>query len=96
MPSIDAHGHALAYGSTGGYDAQRAGLKGSALGIAIFDDKSEVRSEVYEILDLVREARGVLATSHLSAAEIVTLVPVAFGGARQHRYSQPTQTTVQV
>lgn len=77
MPSIDAHGHALAYGSTGGYDAQNAGLKGDPYGISIFDDKNEVRSEVYEILDLVREASGVLATSHLSAAEIVTLVPIA-------------------
>lgn len=77
MPSIDADGHALAHGRTGGYEAQGAGLTGSERGITILDDAGGLRAEVYEILDLVREADALLATSHLSAREVVALVPLA-------------------
>jgi hypothetical protein len=77
MPSIDADGHALAHGSTGGYDSQGAGLAGSERGISIFGAGGEIRDEVYEILDLVKNADAILATAHLSAAEVVALVPIA-------------------
>ncbi|MDP9365878.1 MAG: DUF6282 family protein [Chloroflexota bacterium] len=77
MPSIDADGHALAFGHTGGYDVQSAGLAGTARGISILDDAGELRGAVHEILDLVKAADAVLATAHLSAAEVATLVPVA-------------------
>lgn len=77
MPSIDAHGHALAHGQTGGYEAQSAGLAGHAQGISIVDEAGVVRDAVYEILDLIKVADAMLATSHLSAPEIRALVPLA-------------------
>ena len=77
MPSIDADGHALAFGGTGGYHAQTAGLMGTARGISIFDDAGKVRAEIHDILDLVKEADAVLATSHLAAGEVAALVPIA-------------------
>jgi hypothetical protein len=90
MPSIDADGHALAHGHTGGYDAQGAGLKGTQRGISIFDDHGEIRSEVYEILDLVREADVILATAHLSATEVQALVSTALArGVRKVVITHP-------
>lgn len=77
MPSIDADGHAQAHGRTGGYDSEDSGIKGMSRGISIFDDANSIRREVHEIIDLVKNAGAVLATSHLSAAEIMALVPVA-------------------
>ena len=77
MPSIDAEGHARAYGQTGGYDAQQAGLRGEAQGLSIFDDRGEILDAVIEILDLVQQADAILATAHLSAPEVLALVPLA-------------------
>jgi hypothetical protein len=77
MPSIDADGHALAFGHTGGYDAQSAGLSGTARGISILDGRERIVPAVYDILDLIREADAVLATAHLAAREISALVPAA-------------------
>lgn len=77
MPSIDAHGHALAFGHTGGYDAQSAGLSGSPVGISVLDDAGKIRNEISEILALVKEHDAVLATAHITAEEVVALVPAA-------------------
>ncbi|MDQ3044628.1 MAG: DUF6282 family protein [Chloroflexota bacterium] len=77
MPSIDADGHAQAYGATGGYDAQQSGLRGEPRGLTIFDDRGQVVDAVIDILDLVREAGAILATAHLSAPEVLALVPIA-------------------
>ncbi len=77
MPSIDANGHALAFGSTGGYDVQRSGVAGQPRGISVVDDGGTLRPEVFEILDLMKAHDAILATAHLSAAEVVELVPAA-------------------
>lgn len=77
MPSIDAEGHARAFGETGGYDAQRSGVRGTAHGISILDDQGRLRPEVYDILDLVEAAGAILATAHITAGELTTLVPIA-------------------
>lgn len=77
MPSIDAQGHARAYGQTGSYDDQEAGLKGTPQGISIVDGSGDICQDVYEIVDLIKEAGVILATSHLSAAEVKALVPMA-------------------
>ncbi|MGI8826648.1 MAG: DUF6282 family protein [Chloroflexota bacterium] len=77
MPSIDADGHAQAFGRTGGYDAQKSGLEGTSHGISIFNDHDVIRPEVYEIIDLIKEAGAILATSHLSTVEIKALIPLA-------------------
>lgn len=80
MPSIDAHGHALAFGHTGAYDAQSADLSGSHTGISILNGAGTLLPEVHEIIALVKQHGAVLATAHLSAAEIVALVPAALAG----------------
>ena len=77
MPSIDAHGHALAFGHTGGYAAQSAGLSGAPAGISVLDDAGKLRPELFEIMALVKRHDAVLATAHLSAEEVVALVPAA-------------------
>ena len=77
MPSIDAHGHALAFGHTGGYDAQTAGIAGTPTGISVLDDAGELRPEVFEIMALVQRHGAVLATAHLSAEEVRALAPAA-------------------
>lgn len=77
MPSIDADGHALAFGHTGGYDAQTAGLSGTPRGISILDDQGTLVPAVSDIIDLVKDADAILATAHLSAAEVTALVPIA-------------------
>lgn len=51
--------------------------EGKAGGIAIFAEDGTIRSEVYEIVDLIRQANAILATGHLSVEEIVTLVSLA-------------------
>jgi len=77
MPTIDTDGHAQAHGQTGGYEAQGADLSGTPRGISIFDEVGKIWPAVYEILDLVKEVGAILATAHLSAVEIVALVPAA-------------------
>lgn len=76
MPSIDADGHARAFGRTGGYDAQQSGLAGEPRGISIFDDDDKIRAAVFKILDLVKAAGALPVTAHLSASEVTALVPV--------------------
>lgn len=76
MPSIDADGHARAFGHIGGSDAQKSGLAGEPRGISIFDDDDKIRAAVFEILDLVNAAGALPATAHLSASEVTAMVPV--------------------
>ena len=74
---VDADVHARAFGHTGSYDVQTAGLGGPTRASSIFDGRGALQGAVFESLDLIQEADAVLATSHLSAAEVIALVPIA-------------------
>jgi hypothetical protein len=73
MPTIDAWNHGLAHGRTGVYDVQTGG-RNAGEGLKVLDDKGNLKSELYEILELVAKYDAILSTSHLSSHEIVTLV----------------------
>lgn len=47
-------------------------------GIEIWDENKQLKSEVYEILELIADADIILATGHLSVEEVVVLVDTAF------------------
>lgn len=64
MPTIHAENHIAIYGK-GKYCHDH--------GIRILDEKGELKSEVYDILDLVKAYKAVLATGHLSIEESVIL-----------------------
>jgi hypothetical protein len=51
--------------------------QGKPGGLTIFTDDGRIRSTVYDILDLVREADVILGTGHLSVEETVALVRLA-------------------
>lgn len=46
-------------------------------GLEIWDENKEILSEVHEILELIAEAKIVLATGHLSTEEVMVLVDAA-------------------
>lgn len=73
MPTVDAAYHAEVHGGTG----TLVGLSGGRVGgptYTVLDDAGELKPEVVEILGLIAEHDGVLATSHLSYAEIKPLI----------------------
>jgi hypothetical protein len=72
MPTVDAGYHAEVHGGTGGYEGQTGGLKGE--GIYVTDAQGELTSTAKQVLELVAQYGAILATSHLSPKEIVTLV----------------------
>lgn len=80
MPTVHAAGHAAVYGTVGGYAEQQASGRpapgGAGDGIRILAGGRLV-DEVFEILDLIREHDAVLATGHLSAEEIESLLRAA-------------------
>lgn len=73
MPTVDAAYHAEVHGGTG----TLVGLSGGRTGgptYTVLDDAGQLKPEVVEILGLIAEHDGVLATSHLSYAEIKPLL----------------------
>jgi len=76
MPSGHARFHAELTGELGnwGYSDMRIYNPAGAKGITVLDDRGDLTPEAEEVLRLVREHNAVVATSHLSPAEIVTLV----------------------
>lgn len=63
MPTMDSANHRRRSGESGG--------------ITIFDQTHKILDEVYEIMDLTRNANAIFATGHLSVEEILALVEVA-------------------
>ncbi len=76
MPTIDSSFHASLHGGTGGYDFQKGG-RTKADGIPVVDREGAILDEVYEVLELIREHRAILGTSHLAPGEIISLVSAA-------------------
>ncbi|WP_051792234.1 DUF6282 family protein [Amycolatopsis jejuensis] len=72
MPTSDAGYHAQIHGSTGNYGTQAGGIE-NADGYWVLED-GKLKDEVVEVLKLIAEHNAVLATCHLSPAEIVALV----------------------
>jgi Family of unknown function (DUF6282) len=72
LPTLDAGGHAAAYGATGAYPAQ-AGAREGAPPLPVLDDAGEPRQELLEIIALVRDAGACLATGHVAADAVVAV-----------------------
>jgi len=73
MPTIDAWYHGQVHGRTGAYDVQSGG-RNAGPGITVLDEVGKLKSEVYEILDLIAKYDVILGTCHLSPTEIYVLV----------------------
>jgi hypothetical protein len=76
FPTIDAEGHVRAFGGTGAYPAQRGGQESGA-GISVLDDRGHCLPEAQEVLKLAAEHDAMIATGHLTAAEIDALLRAA-------------------
>jgi hypothetical protein len=75
MPTVSAENHMHHFGLSGHMDSLGGGMKGS--GLCVLDDKGKLKREVYEVLEVVKEADIILATGHLSPRESVVLVEEA-------------------
>ena len=73
MPTIDARGHADAFGHTGGYGYQESNSRIRRDGITIIDDAGELVEEIKIIVELVKASDVILGTAHLSREEIFKL-----------------------
>jgi hypothetical protein len=69
LPTLDADGHAAAYGETGSYPGQPGGLR-AAEPLRLLDDGGRVLPELAEIAALCRDHDACLATGHASAAAL--------------------------
>jgi hypothetical protein len=72
LPTVDADGHAAAYGATGAFPAQAGAVQG-APPVRVLDDAGAPRRELLEIMALVRDAGACLATGHLAAAAVAVV-----------------------
>jgi hypothetical protein len=79
MPSGHSRFHAETKGTLGswGVGDMRLYVPPGAVGLSIFDAAGALTPETREIVALVRDHRAILATSHLSPAEIVALAEYA-------------------
>jgi hypothetical protein len=78
MPTFSAHAHQEHFAKKKtAFFASEKPLTHPGQGLEIWDEKRRVRPEVHEILSLVAEADIVLATGHLSPAEVLLLVDTA-------------------
>lgn len=76
MPTLDSACHRAAFGFGGGFLAQSSGVETQTEGISILREGA-LRSEVREIMALVKERGVALATGHVSFDEIRALVDEA-------------------
>lgn len=78
MPTVSSHEHCdhFAKKKTRFFNSQKP-LNIPTEGLEIWDKDRKLKSEVYDILDLIAEANIVLATGHLSAEEVSVLVDAA-------------------
>lgn len=79
MPSSHSRFHAQVTGKLGdwGFRDMSIYTPAGAAGISILDDHGEVTAATREVVSLIREHRAVVATSHLSPAEILALARLA-------------------
>jgi hypothetical protein len=89
MPTLDSACHRAAFGFGGGFLAQSSGMETQTAGISILRDGA-LKSEVREIMALVKERGVALATGHVSFDEIRALVDEATAqGFRQLILTHP-------
>jgi hypothetical protein len=99
FPTLDADAHAHAFGSTGAYPAQtkmtrtkmaaRGGIE-SPSGIRLLDDAGRCVPEALEVLALAAEHDVLVATGHLSGAEVTELQRcAAAAGVRRFLVQHP-------
>lgn len=83
MPTVDAAYHAEVHGGTG----TLVGLSGGRTGgptYTVLDDDGRLKPEILEIIGMIAEHDAVLATAHLSPAEITPLVARARAEGVEH------------
>lgn len=75
MPSGHSRFHAELTGKLGnwGYSDMSIYNPGDAVGISVLDDDGKLTAATREVLSIIRDQDAILATSHLSPEEIVTL-----------------------
>jgi hypothetical protein len=69
LPTVDADGHAAAYGATGSYPSQSGGTR-PAEPLALLDVAGRPLAALVEIVALCRDHDACLATGHASAAAL--------------------------
>ena len=69
LPTVDADGHAAAYGATGGYPSQPGGASGGEP-LRLLDEDGRALPALVEIIALCRDHDACLATGHASAAAL--------------------------
>ena len=72
MPTVAAANFLQIAGLSDGLIALGGGVKGK--GLTIYDKGGKLKTEVIEILEVVREANIILATGHLSPGESIDLI----------------------
>jgi hypothetical protein len=79
MPSLHSAGHEAHYGSVEYRDLtlKFQGKKLPLKGITILDSEKRILPEVFNILELVRDADIILGTGHLTTEEVFSLVRAA-------------------
>lgn len=76
MPTLDAEAHRRAFGFGGGFPAQASGLEHRDPGLSLLAGDRLI-PEAREVVALARQHRAVLATGHVSLAEIRALAAEA-------------------
>lgn len=98
MPTFSSKVHQDHFARQGGrLFASEKPLVHPARGLEIWDEERTVRSEVHTILELIAEADIILATGHLSVAEVVVLVDAAFErGVRKVLIQHPDMSIAKI
>jgi hypothetical protein len=94
FPTLDADAHAQAFGSTGAYPVRTKmagrGAIESPSGIRVLDDAGRCCPEALEVLALAAEHDVLVATGHLSGAEVTELQRcAAAAGVRRFLVQHP-------
>jgi len=88
MPTVAAANHLQAAELSSHMRAIGGGIVGK--GITIHDDEGKLKTEVIEILEIIKEADIILATGHLSPGESIDLANTAIGrGVRKVLFTHP-------
>ena len=73
LPSVDAMGHAQAFGHLGGYGYQESGTKIERQGISVVETNGQLKDDIKTIVQLLKENDVILGTGHIARDEIFVL-----------------------
>ena len=88
MPTVSSENHIHYFGLSGHMDALGGGMAGK--GITIYNQSGKIKEEVFNILEIIKEADIILATGHLSPKESIDLITVALrNGLKKILFTHP-------